>query len=64
MQLGWALLLFALLATTAYNTSRTSRGPEIGGTEKGCFVYQTKDNELNYVTQQAKVETKWHEQWI
>ena len=36
---------------------------EIGGTEKGCFVYQAKDSEFNYVTQQAKVETKWHEQW-
>jgi len=42
---------------------KTGRGPEIGGDEKGCFVYQTKDREFEYVTQQATVETKWHEEW-
>ena len=43
---------------------RTGRGPEIGGEKKGCFVYQTKDHEFNYITQQATVETKWHDEWI
>jgi len=57
-----ALLMVALVAS-ACSKSRTGRGPEIGGTEKGCFVYQTKDSEFKYVTQQAKVETKWHEEW-
>lgn len=52
-----------MLALVACDKSRTGRGPEIGGTNKGCFVYQAKDSEFEYVAQQAKVETRWHQDW-
>ncbi len=58
-----AVCLLALCATAGCSKSRTGRGPEIGGTDKGCFVYQTKDDEFEYVTQQATVETRWHDEW-
>ena len=56
-------LVVAMLALVACDKSRTGRGPEIGGTNKGCFVYQAKDSEFEYVAQQAEVETRWHQDW-
>jgi hypothetical protein len=64
VKLPSTVALFAIaLATSACTKSRTGRGPEIGGADKGCFVYTTKDDDFEYVSQQAKVETKWHEEW-
>ena len=57
------MLCLALLCTSACSKNRTGRGPEIGGADKGCYVYTTKDDDFDYVAQQAKVETKWHEEW-
>lgn len=57
-----ALVLVCLIATACAKV-RTGRGPEIGGGEKGCFVYQTKDEGFEYVSQQATVEIKWHDDW-
>ena len=42
----------------------TGRGAELGGANKGCFVYETKDTEFKHITQQARVETKWHDEWV
>lgn len=56
-------MLGLCLLATACAKARTGRGPEIGGEEKGCFVYQTKDEDFEYVSQQATVETKWHDDW-
>ena len=50
------MLCLALLCTSACSKNRTGRGPEIGGADKGCYVYTTKDDDFDYVTQQAKVE--------
>ncbi|MFA9470998.1 MAG: AAA family ATPase [Deltaproteobacteria bacterium] len=57
-----ALLAIALIAS-ACDKNRTGRGPEIGGADRGCYVYTTKDDDFSYVSQQAKVETQWHEEW-
>jgi hypothetical protein len=61
----WRLLLFvlAMLALAACEKSRTGRGPEIGGANKGCFAYEAKDGEFEYVSQLARVETRWHREW-
>ncbi|MFW2390530.1 MAG: hypothetical protein ACN4G0_19495, partial [Polyangiales bacterium] len=56
-------LLGLCLAVAACSKVKTGRGPEIGGAAKGCFVYQTKDEDFEYVSQQATVETKWHDDW-
>jgi len=58
-------MTFCLVALCASGCSknRTGRGPEIGGANKGCYVYTTDDDEFNYVSQQAKVETKWYREW-
>lgn len=56
-----AVVLALALASCAKN--RTGRGPEIGGTDKGCYLYHTKSGEFKYVAQQANVETTWHEEW-
>ena len=58
-----AIALFAACLLAACAKAKTGRGPEIGGEDKGCFVYQTKDTEFKYVSQQAKVETTWHDDW-
>lgn len=58
-----AVCVLALCAAAGCSKSRTGRGPEIGGTDKGCFVYQAKEGEFEYVTQQATVETTWHDEW-
>ena len=56
-------LCVAVLCASACSKNRTGRGPEIGGADKGCYVYTTNDDEFNYVSQQAKVETKWYQEW-
>ena len=43
--------------------SKIKRGPEIGGHDRGCYVYKTKDKKFEYVSQQATVETKWWDEW-
>ena len=58
-----AVCVLALCATAGCSKSRTGRGPEIGGADKGCFVYQANHEEFEYVTQQATVETRWHDEW-
>ena len=55
--------LLAALLLPACSKVKTGRGPEIGGADKGCFVYQTKDKDFKYVTQQATVQTTWHDEW-
>jgi hypothetical protein len=57
-----ALCLCAACAS-ACAKNRTGRGPEIGGADKGCYVYTTKDDEFTYISQQATVETRWHDEW-
>ncbi|MBW1905699.1 MAG: hypothetical protein JRJ24_10415, partial [Deltaproteobacteria bacterium] len=58
-----AAVLLAASCASACSKNRTGRGPAIGGAEKGCYVYTTKDDEFSYVSQQAKVEIDWHEEW-
>ena len=56
-------MLLLVCTASACNKSRTGRGPEIGGADRGCFVYQAKESEFKYVTQQAQVDSVWHEAW-
>lgn len=55
--------MVALCLCAACAKNRTGRGPEIGGADKGCYVYTTKDDEFTYISQQATVETRWHDEW-
>jgi hypothetical protein len=55
--------LFSCLLVSSCSKSKTGRGAEIGGADKGCFVYEAQDTEFKYVSQQATVETKWHDKW-
>ena len=59
------LIMFCVAAVcvSACDKNRTGRGPEIGGADKGCYVYTANDDEFQYVSQQAKVETKWYQEW-
>ncbi|MGB5702489.1 MAG: hypothetical protein WBM48_06715, partial [Polyangiales bacterium] len=63
MNWRYALMLLLVCTASACNKSRTGRGPEIGGADRGCFVYKAKDSEFKYVTQQAQVDSVWHEAW-
>ena len=54
-------LVLIALAVGGCGKSKTMKGAEIGGTNKGCYQYTTKDKEFKHVTQQATGETKWYE---
>jgi len=56
-------LAMLIVAASGCDKNRTGRGAEVGGAGRGCFAYETKDSEFKYVTQRAKVETKWYEHW-
>ncbi|MGB8222122.1 MAG: hypothetical protein WCF10_06020 [Polyangiales bacterium] len=57
-----ALLLVASLVAGC-GKSKIEKGPEMGGADKGCYQYKTKDGTFDYLSQQASVETKWWAQW-
>jgi len=56
-------LVLIALAVGGCGKSKTMKGAEIGGTNKGCYQYTTQDKEFKYITQQATVETKWYDEW-
>ncbi len=45
------------------NKAKTMKGAEIGGAGNGCYQYRTKDGDFEHVSQQAKVTTRWYEEW-
>ncbi|MGB8329657.1 MAG: hypothetical protein WCE62_05975 [Polyangiales bacterium] len=57
-----ALLLTAFLGEGC-GKSKIKKGSEVGGADKGCYEYRTKGKKFDYVSQQARVETKWWTQW-
>ncbi|MEM7435236.1 MAG: hypothetical protein AAF436_08805 [Myxococcota bacterium] len=57
------LALLLALPSGGCGKSKIKKGAEIGGAGAGCHRYSTKDKEFQYVSQQAKVETKWWEDW-
>ncbi|MEM9730167.1 MAG: hypothetical protein AAF997_16430 [Myxococcota bacterium] len=57
------LMLFIAALAGACGKSKVTRGPEVGGADKGCYIYKTKDKTFEYVSQQATVETKWYDEW-
>jgi hypothetical protein len=63
----YALPLLAVgliaLAGGGCGKSKTFRGPEVGGTGKGCYQYKTKDKDFKYMSQQATVTTEWYDEW-
>jgi len=65
----FAYPILGLLMVTAMgcSKSKTMRGAEYPATERGvagaCYAYKTKDKKFKWVTQQAKVETRWYEEW-
>ncbi|MBW2552304.1 MAG: hypothetical protein JRE73_16440, partial [Deltaproteobacteria bacterium] len=62
LSLCLGLLLIAGVAGGC-GKSKTMRGAEVGGANKGCYQYKTKDKHFKHVSQQATVETKWYEEW-
>lgn len=58
-----AAMLLLVCAGTACDKSKIKKGAEVGGADKGCYLYSTKDKRFDYVSQQATVETKWYEEW-
>jgi hypothetical protein len=59
----WLALVLSLPALSGCKKTSTGKGAEIPGSNEECFVYTTKDREFKYVTQQARVETHWYEEW-
>ena len=59
------LVTLAMLATagTGCGKSKVKKGAEVGGRGAGCYEYRTKDKSFDYVSQQAKVETRWWDEW-
>ncbi len=64
--LGPILVLLAV-AAMACSKSKTMQGAEFPATESGvtgaCYEYKTKDKKFKWTTKQAKVETRWYEEW-
>ena len=60
---SYAVVVLVLVGTGC-GKSKISKGPEVGGADKGCHLYRTKDKSFEYVSQQATVETRWHDQWV
>ncbi|MFW2390225.1 MAG: hypothetical protein ACN4G0_17955 [Polyangiales bacterium] len=56
-----ALLIAA--AATGCGKSKTMKGADLGGVNKGCYEYTTRDKDFKHISQQAAVETKWYEEW-
>jgi hypothetical protein len=58
-----AVILLTTLTSAGCEKNQTGRGPAIGGDTPGCYVYEARDKEFNYVAQEAEVETRWHDEW-
>jgi hypothetical protein len=69
MSTRWLGPVLVLLVVTAMacSKSKTMQGAEFPATERGvqsaCYKYKTKDKKFKWTTQQAKVETRWYEEW-
>ena len=57
------VMLVVIVAGSGCTKKQTGRGPAIGGDTPGCYVYEAKDSEFNYVSQEASVETRWYDDW-
>ncbi len=63
-EIWWASLSIAVLMCLGCSKYTVEKGAVFGGVEEtGCYEYSTKDGSFEYTTQQAKVETKWYEEW-
>lgn len=65
-KLSWvslAALVMLASGTVGCGKSKISKGAEVGGADKGCYHYTTKDKKFEYASRQATVETKWYEEW-
>lgn len=63
---GLWLLALGVLSGTALpgcGKSKIRKGAEVGGPGHGCYLYETKDKEFKYVSQQAEVEVRWWDEW-
>jgi hypothetical protein len=64
---SYPLLLLLIVGGIGCSKSKTSQGAEFPATAKGvagaCYEYKTKDKKFKWVTQQAKVETRWYKEW-
>jgi hypothetical protein len=56
-------LLLGAFAAGGCGKSKTMKGAEFGGANRGCYEYRTKDGEFKHTSQQATVETKWYDEW-
>jgi hypothetical protein len=62
LRTGFVMLLVAVVGSGC-TKKQTGRGPAIGGDTPGCYVYEAKDSEFEYVSQEANVETRWYDDW-
>ena len=58
-----AFLLALTFVGAGCGKSKTMKGAEMGGSDRGCYEYKTKDKEFKSISQQASVDTKWYEEW-
>ncbi len=61
--LSCTVVFVLVFAGVGCSKSKITKGAEIGGADKGCYHYSTKDKSFEYTSQQATVETKWYEEW-